>query len=145
MAYTPFLAGWELTADRLNTRLVQEVMEWTALTSIGSFSANFSASTDTPRMRKIKILGVERWELAGRVNVTTLAANTNTSMYTFNVGYRTAFEHVFPLGGSNTLFYSVRGSIAATGVWSVGVPTAAGAGTSAIFLDGLYIDNPLAV
>lgn len=145
MAYVPFLAGWELTADRLNTRLIQEVMEWTPIDDIGNFAVNFSASTDVPRMRKINILGVERWEFAGRVTVSSLTANTTTLMFTFDVGYRPATEHGWPMCGSNTGFYSVRGTISSSGLWNVGVPTAAGASTSAIFLDGVYIDNPLSV
>lgn len=145
VAYVPFLAGRELTADLLNTRLIEEIMEWTPLDDVGNFSAGFTAASDTPRMRKVRILGVERWEYAGRVNIAALTANTDTLMFTFDVGFRPVTQHVFPLGGANTLFYTIRGSLPSSGGWTVGVPTAAGNGTSAVFLDGLYIDNPLAV
>lgn len=145
MTYVPFLAGRELTADLLNTRLLEVIMDWTPIDDIGNFSASFSASGDVPRMRKVRVLGVERWEFAGRVTVAALTANTTTLMFTFDVGYRPATEHGWPMVGSNTGFYSVRGTISSAGLWNVGVPTAAGNSCSAIFLDGCYIDNPLSV
>ncbi|WP_329622915.1 hypothetical protein OG357_22900 [Streptomyces sp. NBC_01255] len=144
MVYTPFLAGEILTAGRLNTALVEEVMEWTLLSTIGTYATNFSANaSNPPQMRKVKIAGVERWEYEGRITVAALASNANTTCFTFNLGYRPAFERGWQLGGATTLFYGVRATLSTAGLLQVGVPTAAGSGTNAILLDGLYIDNPI--
>ncbi|MDT9688201.1 hypothetical protein Q5762_07495 [Streptomyces sp. P9(2023)] len=144
MVYTPFLAGETVTAGKLNTRLVEEVMEWTPFASIGSFATNFTASgSDAPRMRKVRIMGEERWEYEGRIQVAALAVNTDTLAFTFNTGYRPAFEKGWPLVGAASAFYSVRCTLQTSGQLRVGVPTAAGASTNAILLNGMYIDNPV--
>lgn len=145
MVYVPFLAGRELTADLLNTRLVEVIMDWTPIDDIGNYAAGFSAGGDTPRMRKISVLGVERWEFAGRVNVvaTTITANVNTTMFTFDVGYRPTTERGWPLIGSNTLFYNFRTTISSAGLWQVGLPTAAGNNATGVYLEGIYMENPL--
>ncbi|MGW8762375.1 hypothetical protein ACWGN5_07730 [Streptomyces sp. NPDC055815] len=145
MVYTPFLAGEILTAGKLNSRLVEEIMEWTPITSLGTFSAGFSAATLTPRMRKIRVLGQERWEYEGRISVTagTLVANLNTTVFTFDVGYRPAFEHGWQLTGGATGFFGVRCTLQPSGLLQAGVPTGAGNGTNGILLDGLFIDAPL--
>ncbi|MFE2556679.1 hypothetical protein ACFXGT_11675 [Streptomyces sp. NPDC059352] len=143
--YTPFLAGEIITAGKLNSRLVEEIMEWTPLSDIGTYAGGFSAGTLTPRMRKIRLLGQERWEYEGRMNVTagTITANTNTLAFTFNVGYRPSFEHGWQLTGASSAFYSVRATISTAGLLQVGVPTAAGNGVNGIMLDGLFIDAPV--
>lgn len=146
MVYVPFLAGRELTADLLNTRLIEVVMDWTPIDDVGNYNTGFTASGDTPRMRKLKIMGVERWEFAGRVTISpSLTANVNTLMFTFDVGYRPSSEKGFPIIGSNTLFYNLRSTISSAGLWQVGIPTAAGNNCSAVYFDSLYIDNPLGV
>lgn len=147
MPYVPFLAGRELTADLLNTRLIEEVMGWTPIDDIGNYAAGFSAGGDTPRMRKVKILGVERWEYAGRINCVagTIVANVNTTVFTFDVGFRPTTERGWPLIGSNTLFYNLRNTISSAGVWQAGLPTAAGNNCTGIYLEGAYIENPLGV
>ncbi|XUM01219.1 hypothetical protein ACQ86F_31565 [Streptomyces venezuelae ATCC 10712] len=148
MVYAPFAAGEIITAGKLGSRLIEEVMEWTAWTDIGSFAAGFSAATLTPMMRKVRILGQERWEYKGRIAVTagSLVANTNTTIFTFNGGtpvYRPAFEHGFQKAGGTTLFYGVRFTLQPTGQVQVGVPTAAGNNANGIMLDGLFIDAPI--
>lgn len=143
--YTPFLAGEELTATKLNARLVQELMEWTPITSLGSFSAGFSAAALTPMMRKISFLGAERWEYKGRISVVagTIVANVNTTCFTFNVGYRPTTEHGWQLAGGTTGFYGIRTTIQTSGALQVGVPTAAGNNCNGILLDGYHIDAPI--
>ncbi|MGW1119249.1 hypothetical protein ACWD5B_19410 [Streptomyces tanashiensis] len=143
--YVPFLAGEELTSGKLNTRLVQEIMEWTPLTSVGAFTAGFSAATLTPMIRKLLFLGAERWEYKGRISVVagTLVANVNTTCFTFNVGYRPTSEHGWQLAGGATNFYGVRTTIQPSGALQVGVPTAAGNNCNGILLDGLHIDAPI--
>ncbi|MFC8012198.1 hypothetical protein [Streptomyces cinereoruber] len=145
MPYVPFLAGEILTAGKLNARLVEEVMEWTPLTAIGSFASGFSAASYTPRMRKVRILGQERWEYEGRISVVsgTIVANINTTAYTFNVGYRPTFEHGWQLTGGSTAFFGIRATISTGGLLQVGLPTGAGNTTNGILLDGLFIDAPI--
>ncbi|MFF9910612.1 hypothetical protein [Streptomyces sp. NPDC013457] len=144
MPYVPFFAGETVTAGKLNSRLIEEVMEWTPWASIGSFATNFTANSgNPPMMRKIKVLGVERWEYTGRIQVAALTANTDTLAFTFNANYRPVAERGWPNVGAVSAFYSVRVTLQTTGQVRVGVPTAAGAGTNAIILDGLCIDDPL--
>lgn len=144
-AYVPFTAGEFPTADKLNSRIVQELMEWTPISSIGAFSAGFSAASHTPMMRKIKMLGAERWEYKGRLTVAaaTILPNVNTTGFTFNVGYRPTFEHGWMLCGGSTGFYAIRCTISTGGLLQFGVPTAAPNTTSGILLDGCYIDAPI--
>ncbi|MFJ6578364.1 hypothetical protein ACIQMY_20635 [Streptomyces sp. NPDC091368] len=145
MVYTPFAAGEIITAGKLASRLIEEVMEWTAFTDIGSFTAGFSAATLTPMMRKIRVMGQERWEYKGRIAVVagTIVANVNATAFNFNTGYRPAFEHGWQLVGAVTGFYGVRTAIQPTGALQVGVPTAAGNNANGILLDGLHIDAPI--
>ncbi|MFG3493010.1 hypothetical protein [Streptomyces sp. NPDC047972] len=152
VAYVPFNAGENLNADKLNSRLVQEIMEWTPFTSIGSFSAGFSAATHTPMMRKIKLLGQERWEYKGRITVAngTIPANSNTTGFTFASTtsggvflYRPTYEHGWSLVGGSTGFYSLRCTLSTGGLLQFGLPTGAPSTTSGILLDGCYIDAPI--
>ncbi|MER8233465.1 hypothetical protein [Streptomyces sp. NPDC094049] len=145
MVYTPFVAGEILTPGKLASRLIEEVMEWTPLSEIGVFSAGFSPATLAPRMRKIRVMGQERWEYEGRITVAagSLPANSNVTAYTFNTGYRPAFEHGWQLAGGTTLFYGIRTTLQPSGAIQVGVPTAAGANGNGILLDGLHIDAPI--
>ncbi|MCX5522578.1 DUF2793 domain-containing protein [Streptomyces bobili] len=117
-----------------------ELMAWTSLSSLGSFAGAFSAGSPTPRMRKLSVLGVEVWELEGRVNASSLAVATTTTMFTFNVGHRTANGHGYMV--YNSSHYAARLTIAQTGIMSVSVPTEAGTGVSTIYLDGVRITNP---
>ncbi|MEV4936352.1 hypothetical protein [Streptomyces zaomyceticus] len=145
MVYVPFTAGEYPTADKLNSRLIQELMEWTPFTTIGSFATGFSAATLTPMMRKIRVLGADRWEYKGRITVVagTIVANVNTTCFTFNVGYRPTTEHGWQLAGGTTGFYGIRTTISTGGLLQVGVPTAAGNNCNGILLDGLHIDAPI--
>ncbi|MFE6816854.1 hypothetical protein [Streptomyces sp. NPDC057677] len=145
MPYIPFLAGELLTAGKLNSRLFEEVMEWTPLTTLGSFTAGFSAATLTPMLRKLRVLGQDRWELKGRISVVagTLVANVNTTAFNFSAGHRPTFEHGWQLAGGTTGFYGVRTTTQPSGALQFGVPTAAGNNTNGILLDGLFIDGPI--
>ncbi|MFE5591438.1 hypothetical protein [Streptomyces sp. NPDC056549] len=145
MVYTPFAAGEIITAGKLSSRLIEEVMEWTAFTDIGSFTAGFSAATLTPMMRKLRVLGQDRWEFKGRIAVVagTIVANVNTTCFNFNAGYRPAFEHGYQLAGGTTGFYGVRTTLQPSGALQVGLPTAAGNNANGILLDGLHIDAPI--
>lgn len=143
--YTPFLAGQILTAGKLNSALIEELMEWTPWTTVGSFSSGFSAAPLTPMIRKVRVLGAERWEYKGRIAVvsTTISANTNVTAFTFNAGYRPAFEHGFQLAGGSTGFYGIRVTVSPAGLFQVGLPAAGPNTTSGILLDGLHVDAPV--
>jgi hypothetical protein len=117
-----------------------ELMAWTNLSSLGSFAGGFSASAPTPRMRKLSVLGVEVWELEGRITASSLTPATTTTMFTFNVGHRTANGHGYMT--YNSSHYASRVTIAQTGLMSVSVPTEAGGSVSTIYLDGIRITNP---
>ncbi|MEU2077096.1 hypothetical protein [Streptomyces sp. NPDC013489] len=152
VAYVPFTAGEYPTADKLNSRILQETMEWTPFSSIGSFSAGFSAATHTPMMRKVLMLGGVRWEYKGRITVAngTIVANVNTTGFTFNataVGgvplYRPTFEHGWPLVGGSTGFYPIRCTLSTGGLLQFGLPPGSPSTTSGILLDGCYIDAPI--
>lgn len=140
--YAPFYAGQELAADDLNTDIVAETMPWTALATVGAYATNFSAGAPAPRMRKLMVAATEVWEFEGRINM-TLAANTLTTAFTFNTGYRVGSERGFHQWGASLQFYPLFVAFESNGQVRVGVPTAGGAGGSAFTLDGIYITNPL--
>ena len=117
-----------------------ELMAWTAISSLGSFAGGFSASSPTPRMRKISVLGVEQWEYEGRITASSLSAATTTTMFTFNSGYRPANGHGYMT--YNSSHYASRVTISQTGVMSVSVPAEAGGSVTTIYLDGIRITNP---
>ncbi|MFF6836035.1 hypothetical protein ACFY84_30020 [Streptomyces sp. NPDC012438] len=143
--YVPFLAGEILTAAKLNSRLMEETMEWTPLSSLGTFATGFSAAPYTPSMRKLRVLGRERWEWMGRITVVsgTIVANTNTTGFTFNAPHRPTFEHGWQLTGGSTGLHGIRATISPGGLFQFGLPTGAGNTTNSILLDGLYADAPL--
>ncbi|MFC8176521.1 hypothetical protein [Streptomyces sp. NPDC057325] len=145
MPYTPFLAGEILTAGKLNSRLIEETMEWTPLVAIGTFASGFSAASYTPCLRKLKILGRERWELMGRITVTsgTIVANVNTTGFTFNVGHRPTNEHGWEVAGGSTGLNAIRATISPGGLFQFGLPTGAGNVTNSVLLDGMYADAPI--
>lgn len=144
MTYTPFAAGQRLTAADLNTLLITETMEWTNLASVGAFASGFTAGSPAPRMRKVIKLGVEQWEFEGRINITTLAANTQVTAFTFSVGFRVAKERGFQQYASTTAFYGMRVGFTSAGLLAIGVPTGAGSGATGVLLDGIVITDPLA-
>src|SRR5690348_15273105 len=145
MVYTPFLAGQKLTADDLDSDLIEELMPWTDLSSVGTFAGAFSADVPPPRMHKVRVLGVEVWEFEGRVKITSLAAATPVTAFTFSAGNRVTSERGFQQFASNTAFYGIRVAFAAgTGILQVGVPASAGSTCSGFTLDGIAITNPLA-
>lgn len=145
MAYVPFLAGQKLTADLLNSVLVQELMPWTAFDDIGNFVTGFTAHSNTPMMRKISFLGQERWEYKGRISIAagTLAANVDTNAFTFDAAYWPTFEHGWSPCSASSDFFPVRMTLQTNGQLRAGVPTEAGSNANAILLDGIYINEPI--
>lgn len=117
-----------------------ELMGWTALSSLGSYSGGFSASTPAPRMRKISMLGTEVWEYEGAIAITTLNAATTTTMFTFTASHRPASGRGFVT--YNSSHYGTRLTIASSGTLTASVPTEAGSGVNKVWLDGVRITNP---
>jgi hypothetical protein len=118
------------------------VMDWTPLTSLGSFSGGFSASAPAPRMRKINLLGTEIWEYEGRITASSLSPATTSTMFTFNSGHRPVSGRGFMV--YNSSHYAARLTITQTGPMTISVPTEAGSGVTTIYLDGVRITNPAA-
>ena len=118
------------------------VMDWTALSSLGSYQSGFTASTPPPRMRKISLLGTEMWEYEGAIAITSLPAATTTLAFTFNSGYRPVTGRGFVT--YNSSHYGTRVTVATDGKLSFSVPTEAGSGVTKVWLDGMRITNPSA-
>ncbi|MER5461682.1 hypothetical protein ABT010_13530 [Streptomyces sp. NPDC002668] len=121
------------------------LMDWTPLTSIGSFASGFSASSSPPpRMRKVSEKGCEVWEFEGRIAIVsgTLTAATTKTVFTFNVGYRPANGRLF--AGHNSSHYATRVTFAADGTLSFSVPTEAGNNVTNAWIEGMRITNPAA-
>ncbi|MFI2367310.1 hypothetical protein [Streptomyces sp. NPDC018833] len=145
MAYTPFYSGQDATADLLGTQLIEELMEWTSFANLGTFASGFTAGSNTPMLRKIQMLGQERWEYKGRISITagTLVANTDTTVFTFDAGYRPTVEHGWAVCSASSDFFPIRMTLQTNGQIRAGVPTEAGNNANALLLDGVYIDEPI--
>jgi hypothetical protein len=117
-------------------------MDWTALSSLGSYAGGFTASTPPPRMRKLNLLGTEVWEYEGAINVSSLPAATTTLAFTFNSGHRPVTGRGFVT--YNSSHYGTRVTVATDGKLSFSVPTEAGSSVSKVWLDGMRITNPAA-
>ncbi|MER5584128.1 hypothetical protein ABT090_21150 [Streptomyces asoensis] len=119
-----------------------ETMPWTNLSSLGSYAGGFSASTPAPRMRKLSMLGTEVWEYEGAIAVSSLAAATTTTAFTFSASHRPANGRGFAT--INSSHYATRVTVNTNGTLTFSVPTEAGSGVSKVWLDGLRITNPAA-
>lgn len=117
-------------------------MDWTALSSLGSYASGFTASTPAPRMRKLSMFGTEVWEYEGAIAVTSLPAATTTTAFTFNSGHRPVSGRGFVTYNSG--HYGTRVTVASSGAMTFSVPTEAGSGVSKVWLDGMRITNPAA-
>lgn len=143
MAYVPFLAGQKLTAQLANTRIVEEVMAWTALDDIGNFASGFAAHGSLPpQMRILRVMGTEVWELEGLITTSGFTAAVTHTMFTFDTGYRVAVEREFEAGGAQSAHYAVRLGFMPNGTLTGSVPTAAAGSTSIVWLSGVTIRNP---
>jgi hypothetical protein len=118
------------------------LMDWTVLSSVGSYSSGFSASTPAPRMRKLSVVGTEVWEYEGAINVSSLPVETTTTAFTFGAAHRPANGRGFI--AYNSSHYGARVTIASDGKLSFSVPTGAGVNVSKVWLDGIRITNPAA-
>lgn len=133
-----FVAVGNLTAGNYSI-----IMDWTALTSLGSFTAPFAAGGRAPRMRKISQQGTEIWELEGTITTgASWTANSAQTVFTFSAGYRPASERGFATYAAGSAFYPIRVGIMSTGIMALGAPTAAGTGVTSVYLDGCRITNP---
>lgn len=145
MVYAPFPAGATPTAADMNTLIVQETMAWTALASVGAYTAGFSAGTPAPRMRKLMVAGAEVWEFEGRIAITSLTAGAGgiVTCFTFTTGFRTGSERGYMPYATSANLYAMFCAFKANGQLQIGLPTAAGNGCTSVSLDGIRITNPL--
>lgn len=136
---TPWLAGQRITADQLNGI----IMDWTALSDLGTFQTGFSAGDPVPRMQKLYEHGTEIWQFEGRIASTGFAAASTQVCFVFNSGFIVSGERGFQCYGSSTAYYGARVGFVSSGNMTVGVPSAAGSSTSGFNLDDIRITNPL--
>jgi hypothetical protein len=145
------VVGETVTAALMNqeirdgfTATLQETMAPTALSTLGTFGTNFSAGTRVPRMWKYVLSGRPIWEFDGLISASAFAANTTHNMFTItSTSNRVAAERQFSAGGAQSGHYPVRLGFTSAGVITGSVPTAAGATTSIVWLDGVRIVDPL--
>ncbi|MFE6223336.1 hypothetical protein [Streptomyces sp. NPDC057854] len=145
MPYVPFYAGEVVTADKLATRLIEVVMDWTPLASLGAFQSGFTANpAKTPRMRIERVMGSLQWRYEGRINNTGAVnmVNTTATLFTFNSPYRPGTEHGDEVYGANSAHYPIRLGLLTTGALTGSVPINA-ANPTTIWLDDLCFTNPI--
>jgi hypothetical protein len=145
------VVGETVTAALMNQEIrdgfaatLEETMAPTAISTLGTFGANFSAGTRVPRMWKYVLGGVTVWELDGTINASSFAANTTHNMFTFtSTSNRVQAERQFSNGGAQSGHYPVRLGFTSAGLITGSVPTAAGSTTSIVWLDGTRIVDPM--
>lgn len=142
MTHKPLFAGQLATPGALDDSLVKVVMDWTPIDDIGNFSANGSAGSMTPMMRKVVLLGEDVWLLRGRINTTGITAATTFTLFTFDLGHRVASERGFSVYAAGSLHHAARLGFNSNGTLTVSVPSAAGNNTTIIWLDGCVINSP---
>ncbi|MDX3324747.1 hypothetical protein PV405_08710 [Streptomyces sp. ME02-6979-3A] len=119
------------------------LMDWTALSSLGSYATGFAAALPVPRMRKVQELGSEVWELEGRIAASPALTGATTHLaFTFSSGHRVANGRGFST--YNSSHYGTRVTVASDGKLTVSVPTEAGNTVTNVWLDGIRITNPAA-
>ncbi|MFB7278044.1 hypothetical protein ACFCZV_13130 [Streptomyces hydrogenans] len=144
MPYLAFLAGENLTAEKLNSRIVEEVLEWTPLANLGVFASGMTANpAKAPRLRVLKVLGSEVWLLEGRINTAggTLV-NTTQTLFTFNTPWRPTVEHGTHVYAATSSHYPVRLGLMVSGALTGSVPSAATT-PSTVWLDNVSFTNPV--
>jgi hypothetical protein len=144
MPYLAFLAGENITAAKLNSRIVEEVLEWTPLSSLGVFASGMTANpAKAPKLRILRVLGTEVWLLEGRINTAgTSMVNTTVTMFTFNAPYRPTVEHGTHVYAATSSHYPVRLGLMVSGALTGSVPTAATT-PSTVWLDNVAFTNPI--
>lgn len=141
MTYLPFLPGMRLTSGGLDTLIIQEVMAWTSLSTLGSFLNSCSAGTPTPRMRKLTVMGTPVWEFEGRVVMPSTAAGTSVDTYQFTSAPFVTTERGFMAYGFGST-YSHRVGFTSGGLIRCQTPSGSTGSTTGFMLDGFCITNP---
>ncbi|MFH9957305.1 hypothetical protein ACH4OX_24270 [Streptomyces roseolus] len=142
--YVPFYAGEIVTAEKMRTRIVEVVMDWTPIDQLGVFQNGFTANTaKVPRMRIERVMGSLKWMYEGRVNNTGAVnmVNTTITMFTFNAPYRPLVEHGDEVYGSSSAHYPVRLGLMTNGNLTASVPINA-ASAATVWLDDVTFTNP---
>ncbi|MGY3341210.1 hypothetical protein ACVW0K_007403 [Streptomyces filamentosus] len=145
MVYLPYYAGEIVTADGLATRIVEVVMDWTPLASLGTFQNGFTANTaKVPKMRIERVMGDTRWLYEGRINnsAPTNIVNNTVAMFLFtSTAHRPTVEHGDEVYGASSGHYGVRLGLMTSGNLTASVPTGATSPTT-IWLDDVCFTNP---
>ncbi|MFF8408973.1 hypothetical protein [Streptomyces omiyaensis] len=144
MPYEPFAAGEIITAEKLRTRIVEVVMDWTPLASLGTFQNSFTANaTMAPRMRIVRVMGSLEWQYEGRISNTGAQplVNNVVSMFLFDAAYRPTVERGFTGYGASSAHHGVRIGLMVSGSLSASVP-AAGTSPTSVWLDGMRFTTP---
>lgn len=145
MPYEPFAAGENITAEKLRTRIIEVVMDWTDFSSLGAFQNGFTANvTMAPRMRIVRVMGSLEWQYEGRVSNTGAQnlVNTVVSMFLFDAAYRPTVERGFMGYGASSAHHGVRIGLMNSGALNASVPAAATSPTS-VWLDGMRFTTPI--
>ena len=142
MSYTPFLAGQKITADLLNTRIIQVTMDWTPLTSLGSYQGGAADGTPVARMRKFLFMGTEVWEFEGRVTIPTLAGGSSLAWFQFSATPFISGERGFFCYGFGST-YAHRVGFVSSGQCRVQTPAGSTGSSTGFLLDGCYVTNPV--
>ncbi|MFF2774865.1 hypothetical protein ACFVU3_08140 [Streptomyces sp. NPDC058052] len=145
MVWIPFLAGEVVDAHALNTRIIEVIMDWTPLASLGTFSSGFTPNPAmAPAMQITREMGVLHWKWQGRINNAnpTNVVNTTQTMFTYaSSDHRPAVERGAEVYAANSSHYPVRLGLMTSGALTASVPAASG-GASTIWLDTFWLPNP---
>ncbi|GGV80509.1 hypothetical protein [Streptomyces thermoviolaceus] len=139
--YIPFRPGQRITADALNTLIVEEIMEWTALGTLGTFKNGCSAGNPIPRMRKLRVMGTEVWEFEGRVVMPSTAPGTSVDTFQFTSGPFVSAERGFCAYGFGST-YAHRVGFTSSGLIRCQTPSGSTSNSTGFMLDGFCITNP---
>ncbi|NML55657.1 hypothetical protein HHL19_36440 [Streptomyces sp. R302] len=144
MPYTPFYAGEVVTAEALGTRIIEIVMDWTPLVSLGNFQSGFSPNpAKPPRMQIRRTMGTLEFLYEGRINNSgTNMVNTTAVMFVFTVAdCIPSVEHGDEVYGANSSHQPIRLGLLANGNLT-GSVAAGSANPSTIWLDDTHFTNP---
>lgn len=143
--YVPLYAGEIFTAEKARTRFIEVVLDWTDLSSLGTFQNGFTANpAKPPKLRVQRVMGGLEWLLDGRLNNSGPAnlVNATVTMFTFtSTDYRPTVEEGDTQYGASSGHYGVRVGLMTNGNLTASVPAAAASPTT-VWLTGFTIRNP---
>ncbi|MFE6379237.1 hypothetical protein [Streptomyces roseolus] len=145
MVYEPFAAGETVTAEKLRTRIIEIVMDWTPLSELGTFQTGFAPNAAmAPAMQIRRVMGTLEWLYQGRVTnsgpINMVNVTANVFQFT-STAHRPIVERGDHKYAASSGHYSVRLGLQPSGMLTASVP-AAGATPGSFWLDGFVITNP---